>query len=105
MVDLEAQDQAEDAEVAKELEETLKKLTEISVQDVLEPAGEEAEDSDASTPPGSPLERQEELNTALMTTEEQLKTLQAAQEILTRQNLMTHSTLEAFSAGISCLSN
>ncbi|CBQ70028.1 related to transposases [Sporisorium reilianum SRZ2] len=105
LVDLDAGDQSEDAKVDKELEETLKRLTEVSVQDVVEPAGEEAEESDTATPPGSPLGHGKELNTALLTAEEQLDILQAAQDILTRQNLMTSSTLEAFSACISRLSN
>ena len=86
-MDLDAGDQSEDAEVDKELEETLKRLTGVSVQDVVEPAGEEAEESDTATPPGSPLGGGKGLNTALLTREEQLDILQAAQDILTRQDL------------------
>ena len=101
--DGEVQCNAEEGELDKELGESLRKLTEVTIQDVIEPPEEEqsgfeeAEDSlDITTPPRSPSARAEEPAIVTMPAEEQLKVLQAAQEILSAQGFLTKPVLDAF---------
>ena len=96
-----------DLELDRQLEASIKQLTEVSIQDVIQPEGEEEEeeeeeehgdlkegdDFDTPSPPASPAKRQEQPQSV---TTEQLRILKVAQDILTSQDLLTPEVLQAF---------
>ena len=108
MVDFEGEDTGDhDAVLEKELEATLKKLTEVTVHDVVSPPGEEealaeiedTEDTlETPSPPLAPVELDEGPESATGVVEEQLKTLKSAQDMLAEHGLPTQQVSDAFSA-------
>ena len=113
LVDFEGEDTGDhDAVLEKELEATLKKLTEVTVHDVVSPPGEEealaeiedTEDTlETPSPPLAPVELDEGPESATGVVEEQLMTLKSAQDILAEHGLLTQQVSDAFSACKSCL--
>ena len=113
LVDFEGEDTGDhDAVLEKELEATLKKLTEVTVHDVVSPPGEEealaeiedTEDTlETPSPPLAPVELDKGPESATGVVEEQLKTLKSAQDILAEHGLLTQQVSDAFSACKSCL--
>ncbi|SPO27760.1 related to transposases [Ustilago trichophora] len=107
----EAKAQGEDAMLDLELDETLRRLTEVTVHDVLHPAGEEEEEEkeeeegqeankegvkDITTPPDTPNRLSQTLLGPVMSPQEKIEILRSAKAILEGEGLLSKSVLDAF---------
>ena len=100
-----------DAALDREVLETIRKLTDVGLQDVVEPLEEdvmpetEEEELEGKTPPETPPACLETSEEAITTAEEQLKTLRAAQGILAEYGLLSLPVLKAIESCSSCITN
>ena len=98
-----------DGALDQQLEVSIRQLTEVTIQDVVQPAGEEGEeeeeddtgleeagDFDTPTPPASPERRPAATEEPQRGLEEQIRVLKLAQDIFTDQGLLTPDLLDAF---------
>ena len=95
----------DDGELEQEIGETLRRLAEVSVGDVIHPPGEEEEEEEvvgeeedleeAETPPGTPPRPSEMSKAAARSTGEEIEVLEAARAILQREGLLDFGVLTA----------
>ncbi|SJX66502.1 related to transposase [Sporisorium reilianum f. sp. reilianum] len=98
-----------DGALDQQLEASIRQLTEVTIQDAVQPAGEEGEeeeegdagleeagDFDTPTPPASPGKRPTATEEPQRSLEEQVRVLKLAQDIFTDQGLLTPDLLDAF---------